>query len=156
MWRLFLTRRHHIKNWLIQAIWSYSKGNHGPRSLRSWRDPTEGFRMKGKKIRVNLYPHLGMQISGTHLPFLNILWYTLSKWKFLSSPNGCVCAKSFQSSLTLYDTVDCSLPGSSVHGIPQARILKWVAMPSSRRSSWLKDQTHISYIFCIGRQVLYQ
>ena len=37
-----------------------------------------------------------------------------------------------QSCLTLCDPMDCSPPGSSVHGIPQARILEWVAMPSSR------------------------
>ena len=37
-----------------------------------------------------------------------------------------------QSYLTLCDPMDCSTPGSSVHGISQARILEWVAMPSSR------------------------
>ena len=47
----------------------------------------------------------------------------------------CVRAKSLQSCPTLYDPVDCSPPGSSVHGILQARILEWVAMPSSRGSS---------------------
>ena len=36
--------------------------------------------------------------------------------------------------------MDCSLPGSSVHGILQARILEWIAMPSSRGSSWPRDQ----------------
>ena len=36
--------------------------------------------------------------------------------------------------------MDWSLPGSSVHGIPQARILEWVAMPSSRGSTWPRDQ----------------
>ena len=41
--------------------------------------------------------------------------------------------------LTLCDPVDCSPPGSSVHGILQARILEWVAMPSSRRSSRPRD-----------------
>ena len=46
--------------------------------------------------------------------------------------------------------MDCSLPGSSVHGILQARILEWVAVPCSKRSSWPRDQTCISYIFCIG------
>ena len=45
--------------------------------------------------------------------------------------------------------------GSSVHGILQARILEWVAMTSSKGSSWPKDWTRISYISCIGRQVLY-
>ena len=55
----------------------------------------------------------------------------------------------------LCDPLDCTLPGSSVHGILQARILEWVAMPSSRGSSPPRDQTHVSYISCIGRQVLY-
>ena len=47
------------------------------------------------------------------------------------------------------------LPGSSVHGILQAGVLEWIAMPSSRESSWTRDQTFISNISCIGRQVLY-
>ena len=47
----------------------------------------------------------------------------------------------------------CSLPGST--GILQARILGWVAMPSSKGSSWSRNQTCISYVSCIGRQVLY-
>ena len=44
-------------------------------------------------------------------------------------------AKSLQPCLTLFDPMDCSLLDSSVHGILQARILEWVAMPSSRGSS---------------------
>ena len=44
------------------------------------------------------------------------------------------------------DPVDCSLPGSSVRGISQARILEWVAISSSRRSSWPRDGTHVPYI----------
>ena len=47
----------------------------------------------------------------------------------------CTCAKSLQSCPTLCDPMDCGPPGSSVHGILQARILKWVAVPSSRGSS---------------------
>ena len=47
----------------------------------------------------------------------------------------CLGAKSSRLCLTLYDLMDCSSLGSSVHGILQARILAWVAMPSSRRSS---------------------
>ena len=45
---------------------------------------------------------------------------------------GCMRDKSLQLCPTLCDPVDCSLPGSSVHGILQAIILEWVAMPSSR------------------------
>ena len=46
--------------------------------------------------------------------------------------------------LTLCDPVDCSPPGSSVHGILQAKILEWVAMPSSRGSSRPRAQTCVS------------
>ena len=47
-------------------------------------------------------------------------------------------------------------PGSSVHGIFQARILKWVAIFYSRGSCQHKDQTCVSFISCTGRWVLYQ
>ena len=60
-----------------------------------------------------------------------------------------------QSCLTLCEPMDCSLPGSSVHGILQARTLEWVARPSPRGSSQPKDQTHVSCVSCIGRRVLY-
>src|SRR5574341_916161 len=60
-----------------------------------------------------------------------------------------------QSCPTLCDPMDCNLPGSSVHGISQARIIEWVAISFSRGSFPLRDQTCISSIFYIGRQVLY-
>ena len=64
----------------------------------------------------------------------------------------CVRAKSFQSCPTLCYPVDYSPPGSTVYVSLQARILEWVALPSSRGSSWPRDQTPVS---CIGRWVLY-
>ena len=70
----------------------------------------------------------------------------------------CVCAcvhVHAQLCLTLCDPLYCSLPGSSVHGILQARILEWVAMPSPRGPSPRRDQTCISCVSCFGRQVLY-
>ena len=48
--------------------------------------------------------------------------------------------------LTLCDPIDCSLPGSSAHGISQARILEWVAIPFSRESSQARDETQVSRI----------
>ena len=54
--------------------------------------------------------------------------------------------------------MDCSPPGSSVHGIPQGRILEWVAIPFSRGSSWLRDWTWVSciassfFIVCATRE----
>ena len=46
----------------------------------------------------------------------------------------------------LCDHMDCSLPGSSVHGILQIRILEWIAILFSRGSSWPRDRTQVSYI----------
>ena len=51
------------------------------------------------------------------------------------------------SCLTLWDTMDCSLPGSSIHGILQVRTLEWIAISSSRGSSKPRDRTFISYIY---------
>ena len=56
----------------------------------------------------------------------------------------CVYAQSLQLCLTLCNPRDCSPPGSSVHGILQARILEWVAISSSRGSSPLRNRTCIS------------
>ena len=51
-----------------------------------------------------------------------------------------------QSCPTLCDPKDCSLPGSSLHGILQARVVEWVAISFSRGSSQLRDRTRISHI----------
>ena len=53
----------------------------------------------------------------------------------------CMRDKSLQWCPTLCDPMDCSLSGFSVHGILQARILEWNALPSSRGSSQPRDQT---------------
>ena len=60
----------------------------------------------------------------------------------------CVCVQSLQSCLNLCDLVDYSLPGSSVHGVLQARTLEWVAVPASRGSSWPRDRTCILCVSC--------
>ena len=61
-----------------------------------------------------------------------------------------VHAQLLQSFLTLCDHMDCSPPGSTVHGVLQARILEWVAVPFSRGSSWPRDWTQVSCISCIA------
>ena len=58
----------------------------------------------------------------------------------------CCCCLVTQSCPTLCDSMDCSPSGSSVHGILQARVLEWVAMPSSRGSSQPRDRTWVFYI----------
>ena len=60
------------------------------------------------------------------VPFSSTPW---SKYNKTSKIWMCVCVKLLQLCLTLYDLMDCSPPGSSVHGILQARILEWIACP---------------------------
>ena len=67
----------------------------------------------------------------------------------------CVCAKSLQSCLTLYDPMVCHSRGTSVHGILQTRVLEWVAIPFSRGSSWPRDGTCVSYVSCMAGWFLY-
>ena len=54
------------------------------------------------------------------------------------------------------DPLDCSPPGSSFRGIFQARIVEWVAVSYSRRSSWPRDLTHISRVSCLEANSLHR
>ena len=58
----------------------------------------------------------------------------------------CMRAMSLQLYLTLGKAMDCSPPGSSVHGILQARTLEWIVISSSRGSSPPRDGTRVSYV----------
>ena len=81
-----------------------------------------------------------------------------SKWCLMQSwCPMCVClsARKLPWCPTLCDPMDCNLPGSSVHGILQARILEWVVMPSFRGSSQSRDWTQVSDVSCIGRWFIY-
>ena len=86
----------------------------------------------------------------TELRDQSLLFVLLSLW----SPANlyqifyflCVFCVSDSVCLILCDTINCSLPHSSIHGILQARILEWIAMPFSRGSSWPRDQTQVSCI----------
>ena len=96
----------------------------------------------------------------------NLLYYlcnisislTLFQNKVKNKCDVCVCVFShvwlFTTPMTTEPT-DYSPLGSSVHGIFRARILDWSASSSSRRSSWPRDQTCVSFVSCNGRQVLY-
>ena len=56
------------------------------------------------------------------------------------------CVVAAQSYPTLCDPMDCSLQGSSIHGIFQARVIEWVAISFSSGSSRPRDQTRVSFI----------
>ena len=73
--------------------------------------------------------------------------YKLNKQGDNIQPWHIVCVPVCFSHVQLFcDPMNCSLSGSSVHGILQVRILEWVAIPFSRQSSWPRDRTWVSYI----------
>ena len=111
-----------------------------------------------------------VQLSNLDLPFSTT---TCATWTSCNSPSSltrllsksketmqintllltwymCLCAQLLQSYPTVCDSVDHSLPGSSVHGIFQARILEWVAISSSRGFSWPWDQIQVFCVSCIA------
>ena len=111
--------------------------------------------------------HLQFLISSRkiHLPFLGFPWFQSSGNTYIETGSTVLC--DFHSTPVLLKFVvvqllshfrlfcnpmDCSPPGSSVHGTSQARKLEWVAISFSRASSPPRDRTCIS---CIGRQVLH-
>ena len=71
--------------------------------------------------------YFGTPCSGSTLSATFLLLYLA-----IYTSCTCLCAQSLQACLTLCDHMDCSPPGSFVHGILRARILEWVAKPSSR------------------------
>ena len=89
---------------------------------------------------------ISLQSKGLSRVFSNI---TVQKHQFFSAQNVLLLLLVGNSCLTLWNPMDCSLPGSSDHWILQARILEWVAIPYSR-SSWPRNQTHIFCVFCIA------
>ena len=81
------------------------------------------------------------RIAGRHFN----LWATREALYLHISLAAAAAAKSLQLCPTLCDPMDCSPPGSSVHGFLRARILKWVVISSSRGSSRPRDWTCISH-----------
>ena len=79
-------------------------------------------------------------------PWLHALLSRNFPWGELKVPPPPVKVLVTQSCLPLCDPMDYSLPSSSVHGILQARILEWVAIPFFRGSSWPRDRTQVSCI----------
>ena len=79
----------------------------------------------------------------------------LNKFRLNQSINQPMYVLCTQLHLTLCNPMDCSLPGSSVHGIFQARILQQVVITYFRGSSPPRDQTWVSWVSCDGRQILH-
>ena len=108
----------------------------------------------------NMHPHIHMcqDMGATQVPinrwmnedvvYINTMEYysAMKKWNFATCHNVQVVSQLF------CNPMDCSLPGSSFHGISQATILEWVAISFFRGSSWPRDWTCAS---CISRWILY-
>ena len=75
--------------------------------------------------------------------------------RHLMESRGCCCLVTESCPYSLRPHGLCSPPGSSVHGISQARILEWVAMSSSREFSWPRARTRVSWVSCFGKWVIY-
>ena len=81
-------------------------------------------------------------------------WFCPFIW-WCSRKDVCVYTKSLQLCQTLCNSMDGTPPNPSVYGILQARILKWIPCPHPGSLLDPRNQTCISYVSCIGRQVLY-
>ena len=90
-------------------------------------------------------PNPGIELRSPALQADSLLSEPPGKPRFVGAA-AAAAAKSLQSCLTMCNPMDCNPPGFSGHGILQARILEWVALPSSRGSSRLKDRTRVSCI----------
>ena len=93
-------------------------------------------------LTILYYDNLTHCLLNKIVRFMNMLWF------FHYSDTYVTCAQLY---LTLCNFMNCSLSGSSVHNILQARILEWVAISSCSGSSWPRDWTRISGITWIGR-----
>ena len=100
---------------------------------------------------------LGTQVSSLPLPNsgpLGLIHTCIPMSDVCNQSCTCACSVA-QSCLTLCNPMDYNWPSASVHEILQVRVRKWVAISSSRGSSQSRDWTHVSWVFCIGRQILY-
>ena len=87
---------------------------------------------------ISLLLHLNFDLWLNNLSYAQVIFSSI------------IVALSLSRVWLFCDPMDCSVPGSSVHGIFQARILEWVAI-----SSWPRDQTRVSCVSCIGRWIPY-
>ena len=99
---------------------------------------------------ANNYSSVLNRSGETGILVLCLIW---GEWKLPVFHNVvwcCACMLVTQLCPTLCNSMDCSLPDSSVHAMFQARILEWVAVPFSRGSSWSRDWTTFGFfIYCL-------
>ena len=121
----------------------------------TWHKPNQCF-LNLPHVKNNQGCFLGIPLTSHNC---HSFWFSsVHEAGYLPFLTRCMCAfvlNRFGGVWLFADPMDCSPSGSSVHGIPQARILEWVAMLSSKGSSRPRDQTQVFFVFCIGRWLLY-
>ena len=103
-----------------------------------WNPPGQNNGMGSCSFHHGIFPTQGLN------PVSCIAGGFFASW---ATREAKACVLVTQLYLTLWDPMDCSPPGSSVHGILQARMLEWVAVPFSRGSSWPRD---LIWVFSIA------
>ena len=128
-----MTRQHHQLNW---ANWGDSEGQGSLEGCSLWDDRV-GLDLVTERQHLLMTFKLILlsQTSPVSYRFGIQLFDICTKWSEVA-----------QSCPTFCDSMDCSLPGSSLHRILQARILEWVAISFSRGSSWPRNQTWVSHV----------
>ena len=127
------------------AIWNYNT-EHTMNHLRFLIQFLYSIHFLKSRSKLSFYS----QVKSIRLLFgdhENVLIFTVFLLFFF-----CMCAQSWP---PLYNPMDFSPSGCSVHGISQARILEWVSISFSRGNSWSRDRIQISCISYIHRQILY-
>ena len=135
-WDHLQCRRHRFDLWVGKISWR-----------RKWQ-PTPVFlpgKFHGQRSQVGYTVHGVTRVRHDLVTKPSPLVYILCQWPVFSARLWHVCSVTHLC-LTLCYPMDCSPQDSSVRGIFQARILEWVAISSSRRSSWPRDWTCISSI----------
>ena len=130
--RLSLRRRQNSR----QSTWRHLKGIHWTPSISLGGPSCFPLRANSSLLWITaLFPEGIVKIHICYICslYIHMCWAVLSNF-------SCVW---------LCNSIDCSLLGSSVHGISQTRILEWVVISFSRGSSWFRDRTCASYVLCL-------
>ena len=111
----------------------------------NWRSLCGIFILVPLLLDLHLRHIAGWPVCG-HLMFTKVEIKYLECWFFLWILNSTKWSAVAQSCPSLCDPMDCSLAGSSVHGIFQAIVLEWIVISFSRGSSWPRGRTQVSRI----------
>ena len=131
----------------IGLMWlSYKRQYVTSRSCYRWKDCWGWKRKVFPSWQLSsLFPLLSLSFQAPRFSFFPPVCFFVGI-DLLILKGQCWCVLSHFGHIWLCNLVDCSPPDSSVHGILQARILEWVAIPTSRGLSWSRHRTHGSCI----------